>query len=93
MVTLLIRLLTLYQLVIIGRLILDYVRMASRDWRPRGAMLLVAEFLYSVTDPPLRLLRRALPPLRLGTVSLDLSYLVLYLGVSLLQRVLASAGA
>lgn len=93
MLTLLGRLLALYQLVILGRLVLDYVRMFSRDWRPRGPMLVVAEFLYSVTDPPLRLLRRALPPLRLGTVALDLSYLVLFLGVSLLHRVVVSAGA
>jgi YggT family protein len=93
MLNLLGRLLALYQLIIFGRLILDYVRMFSRDWRPRGPMLLLAEFLYTVTDPPLRLLRRALPPLRLGTVALDLSYLVLFLAVSLLQRVVLSAGA
>ena len=93
MLTLLGRLLALYQLIIFGRLILDYVRMFSRDWRPRGPMLLLAEFLYTVTDPPLRLLRRALPPLRLGTVALDLSYLVLFLAVSLLQRAVLSAGA
>lgn len=93
MLTFLVRLLALYQWVLIGRLILDYVRILSRDWRPRGPMLVVAEFLYSVTDPPLRMLRRVLPPLRVGSVALDLSYLALFLGLSLVQRLLVSAWA
>lgn len=93
MLTFLVRLLALYQWVLIGRLILDYVRILSRDWRPRGPILVVAEFLYSVTDPPLRMLRRVLPPLRVGSVALDLSYLALFLGLSLVQRLLVSAWA
>jgi YggT family protein len=74
----------LYWLILIARLILDFVRIFARSWEPRGPILLIAEFVYSITDPPLRALRKVIPPLRLGTVSLDLAFLVLILGVQLL---------
>jgi YggT family protein len=32
--------------------------------------------VYSVTDPPIKALRRVVPPLRLGAVALDLSFLI-----------------
>lgn len=70
-------LLWLYFLVLIARLVFDYVQLFARQWRPRGVMLVLAEGAYSLTDPPLRALRRVIPPLRLGAVSLDLSFLVL----------------
>jgi len=61
--------------------------MFARSWRPSGPLLVVAELIYTVTDPPLRALRRVIPPLRIGQVSLDLSFLVLfilvYIGISL----------
>ncbi len=75
----------LYFIVLIGRLVFDWIQMFSRDWRPTGAVLVVAEFIYSLTDPPLRALRRVIPPLRLGGVALDLAFLVLILGVSILR--------
>lgn len=74
----------LYWLILIARLILDFVRIFARSWEPRGPILLLAEFVYSITDPPLRALRKVIPPLRLGSVSLDLAFLVLILGVQLL---------
>ncbi len=74
----------LYWLVLIARLVLDFVRIFARSWRPRGPLLLIAEFVYSITDPPLRALRRVIPPLRLGSVSLDLAFLILILGVQIL---------
>jgi len=67
----------LYLVVLLGRLVLEWVRMFSRDWRPRGVMLVVAEALYTLTDPPLKALRRILPPVRLGQVQLDLGFLIL----------------
>lgn len=85
-------LLGVYSWIVIGRLILEYVRLFARDWRPTGPLLLVAEVLYTLTDPPLRFLRRLLPPLRLGTVQLDMSYLVLLLGISVLSRIVAGLG-
>ena len=61
--------------------------MFARSWRPSGPLLVVAEMIYTVTDPPLRALRQVIPPLRIGQVSLDLSFLVLfilvYIGISL----------
>ena len=74
--------------VLIGRLILDWIQVFARDWRPRGAMLVVAEGVYTATDPPLKALRRVLPPLRLGQIQLDLAFLVLFLLVSILLSVL-----
>ncbi len=71
----------LFFVLLIARLVLDYVQMFARSWRPRGVLLVVAEVVYTVTDPPLRALRRVIPPLRLGGISLDLSFLVLIIAV------------
>jgi YggT family protein len=51
--------------------------MFARSWRPSGPLLVVAEVIYTITDPPLKALRRLIPPLRLGSITLDLSFLVL----------------
>ena len=67
----------LFFIVLLGRLVLDWVQAFARDWRPRGPILVVAEFVYTITDPPLKALRRLIPPLRLGSITLDLSFLVL----------------
>ena len=74
-------------LCLIGRLILDWVQALSREWRPHGVVLVFAEGVYTVTDPPLKLLRRVLPPLRLGSVQLDLAFLVLAIVCSVLLQV------
>ncbi|MEI2717167.1 MAG: YggT family protein [Candidatus Nanopelagicales bacterium] len=79
----------IYWLVLIGRLIFDWVQVFARDWNPRGPLLIVAEGVYTATDPPLRLLRRFIPPLRLGQVSLDLSFLVLILAIGIAISVLS----
>ena len=83
-------LLWLYLLILIGRLIFEYVQQFSRSWRPRGLLLVLVSTIYSLTDPPLKFLRRIIPPLRLGGVSLDLSFLVLFFAVSMAMRVFAS---
>lgn len=75
----------LFFICLIGRLILDWVQALSREWRPRGPVLVIAEAVYTVTDPPLRLLRKLLPPLRLGAVQLDLAFLVLAILCSILM--------
>ena len=79
----------LYLLVLIGRVVFDWIRIFAREWRPRGAVLLVAEPVYTLTEPPLRALRRVLPPLRLGGVSIDLSFMVLFIAVYVLYVVLS----
>lgn len=76
-------LLFLYFIVLLGRLVFDWVQVFSRDWRPKGILLVVAEFVYSLTDPPLNALRKVIPPLRLGGVALDLGFLVLIFSVSI----------
>jgi YggT family protein len=77
----------LYWLVLIGRLIFDFVQIFARSWRPRGPLLIVAEIIYSLTDPPLRLLRRVIPPLKLGGIQFDLAFLVLIIAVQILINV------
>ena len=80
--------LSVYLLLLIGRLILSWVQAYARDWRPHGVILIFAEGVYTATDPPLRLLRRYIPTLRLGTVALDLSFMLLFLVVLVLWQVL-----
>lgn len=67
-------LILLYVFVLLGRLILEYIPVFNREWRPRGAGLVVAEIVYTVTDPPIRLFRRFIPPLRIGPVAIDLAF-------------------
>ena len=74
----------LYWLVLIGRLVFDFVQIFARGWQPRGPLLLLAEAIYTVTDPPLRLLRKVIPPLRLGGVQFDLAFLILIIAVQIL---------
>lgn len=81
----------LFFVVLIGRLVLEWVQVFARDWRPRGAVLVVAEVVYSITDPPLRTLRKVIKPIRLGQVQLDLAFMVLALGCALLMSVLQAA--
>ena len=76
--------LSVYLLLLIGRLILSWVQAYARDWRPHGVILIFAEGVYTATDPPLRLLRRYIPTVRLGTVALDLSFMVLFLVILIL---------
>jgi YggT family protein len=78
--------LNLFLITLIGRLILDYIRIFSPNWRPRGIVLALAELIYSITDRPLRFVRQFVPPLRLGAVSLDLSFIVVFFVVQLLMR-------
>jgi YggT family protein len=80
----------IFFIVLIGRLIIDWIQVFAREWRPRGALLVVAEGIYTTTDPPLRALRRILPPLRIGQVQLDLAFIVLFLMVTILMRLLQS---
>ena len=79
-------LLQLFLFALIGRLIFDYVRIFSPQWRPSGVILAIAELIYTITDKPLRFVRQFVPPLRLGAVALDLSFIVVFFVVQLLMR-------
>ena len=76
------------------RLVVDWVQVFARSWTPRGPVLLVLEVVYSVTDPPILFVRRFVPPLRLGAIALDTSFLivmvVVYLLMSLVSRLAVS---
>ena len=77
-------LLQIFFFLLIARLVLDYVQMFARSWRPTGVVLVLAEIIYSITDPPLKALRRVIPPLRIGGIALDLSFLVVIVLVQIL---------
>jgi len=85
-------LLWLYVVVLWGRIVLDLVQSVVRHWRPRGFLLVVAEIVYTITDPPVRFFRRVLPPLRMGPVALDLSVSIVML-ICILGAVIVSAFA
>ncbi|MDT5233595.1 MAG: YggT family protein [Mycobacterium sp.] len=68
-----------FWLLLIARVVIEFVRSFSRDWRPRGATVVILEIVMSVTDPPVKLLRRLIPQLTVGAVRFDLSIMVLLL--------------
>ncbi|GAA0942480.1 YggT family protein [Nonomuraea longicatena] len=83
----------LYLVLLIGRMIFETVQAFARQWRPSGVVLVVAEATYTATDPPLKFLRRFIPPLRLGTVAFDLSFTVLFIVVLILLQLAGSIAA
>ena len=69
------------------RFIVDWVQVFARSWSPSGPLLVLLEIVYSVTDPPIKALRRVIPPLRLGSVAIDLSFIIVLVAAYLLLRV------
>jgi YggT family protein len=67
------------------RLVVDWVQVFARSWTPKGPVLFVLEIVYSVTDPPIKFIRRFIPPLRIGGIALDTSFLVVLVIVYLLM--------
>ena len=86
-------LLTVFLILLVLRLVFEYVFLLARSFRPTGAVAMLLELIYTMTDPPLKLLRRVLPPLRIGGVAIDLAFLVLLLVVFILRNVTANAAA
>jgi len=74
----------IFLLLLIARMVINWIQVFSHSWQPTGFILVIAETIFTVTDPPLKFLRRFIPPFRLGTVALDLSYMVLYFVVLIL---------
>ena len=79
--------LTIYLVVLIGRMIFSWVQVFARDWHPSGILLVIAEGIYTITDPPLKFLRRFIPTVRLGMMALDLSFMVLFIVILILLEV------
>ena len=77
--------LLVYTLILWARLILEWVRQFRPDWRPRGLILIAAEIVYTLTDPPLKLIRRFVRPVRFGGVAIDLSWTILLIAVYILM--------
>ena len=80
--------LQVYFIVLIARIVVDYVFMFVRDWRPQGFVLVIVEAIYTVTDPPIRLLCKVIPSIRVGMFDFQLTIVFLILFV--LVRVLTS---
>ena len=82
--------LLVFLLLLIFRLVMEYVFLLARSYRPTGLVAAALELAYSVTDPPLRALRRVIPPLRIGQVSLDLGFIILFIVVRILMGVVGA---
>ena len=85
--SLLLNLLTFFKWILFARLIIDYARMFARNWRPNSFLLAIFEVVYSITDPAMKFVGRFVPPLRLGGVSLDLSFIVILLAIQFAQLI------
>ncbi|GAB2454910.1 YggT family protein [Xylanimonas ulmi] len=81
----------LYLLCLVVRMVLDWVQFFARDWRPTGVVLVLAEVVYTVTDPPLRAVRRLIPPLRIGNVGLDIGFMLVFFVVLIASQILTNA--
>ncbi|MFZ0831986.1 MAG: YggT family protein [Mycobacterium sp.] len=68
-----------FWLLLIARVVIEFIRSFSRDWRPRGLTVVILEIVLTITDPPVKLLRRIIPQLTIGAVRFDLSIMVLLL--------------
>jgi YggT family protein len=80
--------LQVYIIVLIARIVVDYVFMFVRDWRPQGFVLVIVEAIYTLTDPPIRLLCRVIPSIRVGMFDFQLT--IVFLILFILVRILTS---
>ena len=69
------------------RFVVDWVQVFARSWSPHGVLLVLLEIVYSVTDPPIKALRKVIPPLRIGNFALDLSFLIVMISAYVLLSV------
>ncbi|WP_435741530.1 YggT family protein [Nocardioides sp. SYSU DS0663] len=69
------------------RFVVDWVQVFARSWSPTGPLLVALELVYSATDPPIKALRRVIPPLRLGSIALDLSFIIVMISAYVLLQV------
>ena len=79
-------LLQAYFFALIGRFIVDLVLSFNRTWRPRGLVLVLVESIYTITDPPLKVIRKIIPPVRVGAIQLDFAWTLLLLVITFAQR-------
>jgi YggT family protein len=82
-----------FWLLLIARVVVEFIRSFSRDWHPRGATVAILEVMLTLTDPPVKLLRRLIPPLTIGAVRFDLSIMVLLLAAFIGMQLAFQAGS
>lgn len=81
-----------FWLLLIGRIVVEFIRSFARDWHPRGLVVVLLEVVFTITDPPVKLLRRLIPPVNLGGIRLDLSIMVLFFIVFVLMSITSRLG-
>jgi YggT family protein len=79
--------LRLFLLLLFARFVVDWVQVFARSWTPRGFVLVLLEIIYSITDPPIVFIRRFVPPLRIGSIALDTSFIIVLISCYLLLEV------
>ena len=82
--------LLVFLILLFARFVVDWVMVLARSWRPSGLVAAGLEVVYSTTDPPLKAVRRVIPPLNLGTIRLDLGFMVLLIAVVILRGITTS---
>lgn len=80
----------IFLVLLIIRLVVDWVQVFARQWSPRGPLLVVLEGVYTASDPPIKLVRRWVPSLRIGQVALDLSFMIVFVACFLLLNLIGS---
>ena len=79
--------LLVFLIMLFARFVVDWVMVLARNWRPQGLVAAGLELVYTTTDPPLKAVRKVIPPLNLGSIRLDLGFMVLLLGVFFLRSI------
>lgn len=73
-----------------GRLIVDLLLSVNPSWRPKGFVLILVELVMTVTDPALKLVKRIIPPIRMGVIQFDLGWTLIVMAIFFLQRIVLS---
>jgi YggT family protein len=81
--------LNIFVVVMWARFVLDLVAMLAREWRPRGFVLVLAELAYTITDPPVKAVRKIVPPLRAGGIVIDFSWSIVLIATIILSYIVA----
>lgn len=78
----------LFTYLLLARIVIEMIQSFSRAWQPGRAFSVVGEVIFTITDPPVKALRKAIPPMPMGGVQLDMSVLVLFFILMILRMVL-----
>lgn len=79
--------LNIYLIILLARIVLDWVLVLARDWRPTGILLVLVEVVYTLTDPPIKALSKVIPSIRVGMFDFQLTvvFLILFIGIQILS--------